>query len=66
MERYTIGHKNTDKNRNNPNEIQNKEEVIHPRFTDPLASFPGKVPTAAEMSVINKIRHFFENKKSNN
>ena len=33
------------------------------RFTDPLPSFPGKVPTKAEMEVIEKMMAFFKNDK---
>jgi hypothetical protein len=38
------------------------ENTIH-RFTDPLPSFPGKVPTKAEMEVIEKMMAFFKNDK---
>jgi hypothetical protein len=33
------------------------------RFTDPIPSFPGKVPTKAEMEVIEKMMAFFKNDK---
>ncbi len=39
-----------------------KEDETTARFTDPIPSFPGKAPTAAEKEVIQKMVAFFERK----